>query len=36
MAEYFVVVLTLALLGVAVTEGLRLVEMRLTRWRQVR
>jgi NitT/TauT family transport system permease protein len=36
MAEYFVVVLTLALLGVAVTEGLRLVEMRFTRWRQVR
>ncbi|HTM78038.1 MAG TPA: ABC transporter permease subunit, partial [Devosia sp.] len=33
MAPYFVVVLVLALLGIAVTEGLRLVEKRLDRWR---
>jgi len=33
MAEYFVVVLTLSLIGVTVTEGLRLAERRLTRWR---
>ncbi|MHA6298775.1 ABC transporter permease [Devosia sp. CAU 1758] len=32
MAEYFVVVLTLSAIGVVVTEGLRLVENRLTRW----
>lgn len=32
MAEYFVVVLTLALIGVVVTELLRLLEIRLTRW----
>ena len=32
MAEYFVIVLTLAAIGVVVTEGLRLVETRLTRW----
>ncbi len=35
MAEYFVVVLTLALIGVIVTEGLRQVEMRVSRWREV-
>ncbi|MFD1914396.1 ABC transporter permease [Halodurantibacterium flavum] len=34
MAEYFVVVLMLALIGVTVTEGLRLVEQRLSRWRE--
>jgi ABC-type nitrate/sulfonate/bicarbonate transport system permease component len=33
MAEYFVVVLTLATIGVLVTEGLRYMEQRLTRWR---
>lgn len=33
MAEYFVIVLTLALIGVVVTEGLRLIETRLSRWR---
>jgi ABC-type nitrate/sulfonate/bicarbonate transport system permease component len=33
MAEYFVVVLTLSIVGVAVTEALRLVETRLARWR---
>ncbi|MDA0989258.1 MAG: ABC transporter permease [Verrucomicrobia bacterium] len=33
MAEYFVVVLTLALIGVAVTEGLRHLEQRVSRWR---
>lgn len=33
MAEYFVVVLLLSLIGVTVTEGLRLVENRLMRWR---
>lgn len=33
MAEYFVVVLTLACIGVLVTEGLRYMEQRLTRWR---
>lgn len=33
MAEYFVVVLTLSLVGVAVTETLRHLENRLTRWR---
>lgn len=33
MAEYFVVVLTLSLVGVVVTESLRLLETRLTRWR---
>lgn len=32
MAEYFVVVIILALLGVAVNEGLRLLETRMTRW----
>lgn len=35
MAEYFVVVITLALIGVAVTEILRLFENRLSRWRVV-
>ncbi len=33
MAEYFVVVLTLSLIGVIVTEALRSLETRLTRWR---
>ncbi|WP_255714027.1 ABC transporter permease [Pelagibacterium xiamenense] len=33
MAEYFVVVLTLAAIGVVVTEGLRVLELRLGRWR---
>lgn len=33
MAEYFVVVLTLSLIGVIVTEALRTLETRLTRWR---
>lgn len=32
MAEYFVVVLTLSLIGVLVTEALRYFENRLTRW----
>lgn len=32
MAEYFVVVLTLSLIGVCVTEGLRMIETRLGRW----
>ncbi|SMQ57990.1 NitT/TauT family transport system permease protein [Devosia lucknowensis] len=32
MAEYFVIVLTLACVGVVVTELLRLLEARLTRW----
>jgi NitT/TauT family transport system permease protein len=34
MAEYFVIVLTLALIGVIVTEILRYVETRLGRWRR--
>ncbi|WP_235937826.1 ABC transporter permease [Pseudoroseicyclus tamaricis] len=34
MAEYFVVVLTLAAIGVVVTELLRLVESRLARWKK--
>lgn len=34
MAEYFVVVLTLALIGVVVTETLRLLEMRFLRWKR--
>ncbi len=33
MAEYFVVVITLAIVGVVVTEALRHVESRLARWR---
>ncbi|MFB9224843.1 ABC transporter permease [Paracoccus cavernae] len=33
MAEYFVVVLALSLIGVIVTEGLRFLENRLNRWR---
>lgn len=32
MAEYFVIVLALAMIGVIVTEGLRLIEARLSRW----
>lgn len=36
MAEYFVVVLTLAVIGVLVTESLRLAEQRLGRWRGTR
>jgi ABC-type nitrate/sulfonate/bicarbonate transport system permease component len=36
MAEYFVVVLTLALVGVIVTEGLRYLEVRFSRWRPAR
>ena len=35
MSEYFVVVLTLALLGGLVNEGLRLIERRMMRWRGV-
>lgn len=35
MAEYFVVVITLAIIGVVVTEALRHVETRLARWRGV-
>ncbi|WMT89035.1 ABC transporter permease [Pelagibacterium sp. H642] len=34
MAEYFVVVLSLAAIGVVVTEGLRIAEQRLGRWRR--
>lgn len=34
MAEYFVIVLSLAVIGVIVTEGLRFVEQRLARWRR--
>ena len=34
MGPYFVVVLTLAVLGVSVTELLRLFERRLDRWRR--
>lgn len=34
MADYLAVVLVLALVGVAVTEGLRLAERHLLRWRQ--
>lgn len=33
MAEYFVIVLSLATIGVIVTEGLRYIELRLARWR---
>ena len=33
MAEYFVVVISLAAIGVVVTEGLRRIEIRLGRWR---
>lgn len=36
MAEYFVIVLTLAMIGVCVTEGLRYLEQRLGRWREGR
>jgi NitT/TauT family transport system permease protein len=34
MAEYFVIVLTLAFIGVIVTEALRFLEVRLGRWRR--
>ena len=34
MAEYFVIVLTLAFVGVIVTEALRFLEVRLGRWRR--
>ncbi|RUT31055.1 ABC transporter permease [Arsenicitalea aurantiaca] len=34
MAEYFVVVLTLAAIGIVVTEALRYLETRLGRWRK--
>lgn len=34
MAEYFVVVLTLCLVGVIVTESLRYFEIRVSRWRK--
>ncbi|MFD1252108.1 Putative aliphatic sulfonates transport permease protein SsuC [Devosia equisanguinis] len=34
MAEYFVIVLTLALIGVIITEALRFLELRLGRWRR--
>jgi NitT/TauT family transport system permease protein len=33
MAPYFVVVLTLGLVGVAVTQVVRILEIRLSRWR---
>jgi NitT/TauT family transport system permease protein len=33
MAEYFVIVLMLASIGVLVAEGLRLAEKRLVRWK---
>ena len=33
MAPYFVVVLTLALIGGVVTQSLRLIEKRMERWR---
>jgi ABC-type nitrate/sulfonate/bicarbonate transport system permease component len=33
MAEYFVIVLMLACIGVLVAEGLRLAEKRLVRWK---
>lgn len=36
MAEYFVVVLMLSLIGVVVTESLRYLEQRASRWRIVR
>ena len=35
MAEYFVVVLTLAAVGVIVTESLRYIEARVSRWRVI-
>jgi NitT/TauT family transport system permease protein len=34
MAEYFVVVLTLAMIGVIVTECLRYLESRVSRWKE--
>ena len=36
MAEYFVVVLTLCVIGICVTESLRALETRLTRWKNDR
>ena len=33
MAEYLAVVVVLALIGVTMTEGLRVIETRLLRWR---
>jgi NitT/TauT family transport system permease protein len=35
MAEYFVVVLTLSIVGVIVTESLRYLEQRVSRWRRI-
>lgn len=35
MAEYFVVVLTLSIVGVIVTESLRYLEQRVSRWRRM-
>ena len=35
MAEYLAVVIVLALIGVGMTEALRLVSQRLMRWRDV-
>jgi len=35
MAEYFVIVITLAIVGVIVTESLRYLEQRFSRWRRV-
>jgi NitT/TauT family transport system permease protein len=34
MAPYFVVVVALAIVGIIVTEIVRLIEARLTRWRE--
>jgi NitT/TauT family transport system permease protein len=34
MAPYFVVVIVLALVGIAITEMVRVIEARLTRWRE--
>jgi NitT/TauT family transport system permease protein len=34
MAPYFVVVVVLAIVGIAITECVRLIEARLTRWRE--
>ena len=33
MAEYFVIVIVLAIIGVVVSEGLRHLEKRLVRWK---
>jgi ABC-type nitrate/sulfonate/bicarbonate transport system permease component len=35
MAEYLAVVIVLALIGVGMTEALRLVSQRLMRWREI-